>query len=281
MARTPRSGSSSSSRSPTCATPPTSSPASTSAPTGSTASARWRSRRCWPTTPRRRSRRPKALHAKAERENLFIKIPGTEAGCKAIEETIFAGIPVNVTLLFDAAQYLGAAEAYMRGIERRIEAGLDPAVASVASIFMSRWDVAVADEVSDELHNRLGIAVGGRAYVAYRELLESDRWLRLMNEGARPAAPALGQHRDQGPERLRHPLHRGLRLALHGQHDAGADPARLRRPRRGRRPDAGRRRQLRAAAEGVRGAPGSTSTRSPRACRTRAKRASTSPGTSC
>jgi transaldolase len=128
----------------------------------------------------------KALHGKAERENLFIKIPGTEAGRTAIEETIFAGIPVNVTLLFDDRQYLGAAEAYMRGIERRIEAGLDPAVASVASIFMSRWDVAVAEEVSDEMHNRLGIAVGGRAYVAYRELLESDRWLRLMNEGARP-----------------------------------------------------------------------------------------------
>jgi transaldolase len=127
-----------------------------------------------------------SLHAKAERENLYIKIPGTEAGRKAIEETIFAGIPVNVTLLFDDRQYLGAAEAYMRGIERRVEAGLDPAVASVASIFMSRWDVAVAEEVSDDLHNRLGIAVGGRAYVAYRELLESDRWLRLMNEGARP-----------------------------------------------------------------------------------------------
>jgi transaldolase len=128
----------------------------------------------------------KALHAKGERENLYIKIPGTEAGLTAIEESIFAGIPINVTLLFDDRQYLGAAEAYMRGVERRIEAGLDPAVASVASIFMSRWDVAVADEVSDDLHNRLGIAVGGRAYVAYRELLDSDRWLRLMNEGARP-----------------------------------------------------------------------------------------------
>jgi transaldolase len=127
-----------------------------------------------------------ALHAKAERENLFIKIPGTEAGRTAIEETIFAGIPVNVTLLFDAAQYLGAAEAYMRGIERRIEAGLDPAVASVASIFMSRWDVAVAEQVPGELRNRLGIAVGGRAYVAYRELLDSPRMQRLMNEGARP-----------------------------------------------------------------------------------------------
>jgi transaldolase len=127
-----------------------------------------------------------ALHAKAERENLFIKIPGTEAGRKAIEESIFAGIPINVTLLFDHEQYLGAAEAYMRGIERRIEAGLDPDVASVASIFMSRWDVAVAEQVPDELHNRLGVAIGGRAYRAYRELLDSNRMQRLMNEGARP-----------------------------------------------------------------------------------------------
>jgi transaldolase len=126
------------------------------------------------------------LYAKAERENLFIKIPGTEAGCRAIEESIFAGVPINVTLLFDDRQYLGAAEAYMRGIERRIEAGLDPDVTSVASIFISRWDVAVAEEVPEDLHNRLGIAVGGRAYRAYRELLDSDRWLRLMNEGARP-----------------------------------------------------------------------------------------------
>ncbi len=127
-----------------------------------------------------------ALHAKGERENLYIKIPGTEAGRKAIEETIFAGVPVNVTLLFDDKQYIGAAEAYMRGIERRIEAGLDPNVASVASIFMSRWDVAVAAEVPEELVNRLGIAVGGRAYRAYRELLDSPRMQRLMNEGARP-----------------------------------------------------------------------------------------------
>ena len=128
----------------------------------------------------------KALHEKAGRENLYIKIPGTEAGQKAIEEAIFAGIPVNVTLLFDDQQYLGAAEAYMRGIERRIEAGLDPDVASVASLFISRWDVAVGKEVPDELVNRLGIAVGGRAHRAYHELLDSPRMLRLMNEGARP-----------------------------------------------------------------------------------------------
>jgi transaldolase len=128
----------------------------------------------------------KALHAKGDRSNLYIKIPGTEAGREAIEESIFAGIPINVTLLFDDKQYLGAAEAYMRGIERRIEAGLDPDVPSVASIFLSRWDVAVSEEVPDQLVNRLGIAIGGRAYRAYNELLDSDRMRRLMNEGARP-----------------------------------------------------------------------------------------------
>jgi transaldolase len=126
------------------------------------------------------------LHERAQRDNLYIKIPGTVAGQKAIEESIFAGIPINVTLLFDDQQYLGAAEAYMRGIERRIEAGLDPDVASVASLFISRWDVAVAEDVSEELHNRLGIAIGGRAFRAYHELLDSPRMQRLMNEGARP-----------------------------------------------------------------------------------------------
>jgi transaldolase len=126
------------------------------------------------------------LHGEAGRENLFIKIPGTEAGLPAIEETIFAGIPVNVTLLFDREQYLAAADAYMKGIERRIEAGLDPDVASVASIFMSRWDVAVAEEVPDELRDKLGLAIGYRAYRAYRELLDSDRVQRLMNKGGRP-----------------------------------------------------------------------------------------------
>jgi transaldolase len=126
------------------------------------------------------------LHGEAGRENLFIKIPGTQAGLPAIEESIFAGIPINVTLLFSREQYLAAADAYLRGIERRIEARLDPDIASVASIFMSRWDVAVSGEVPDELHNRLGLAVGFRAYRAYRELLDSHRVQRLMNEGARP-----------------------------------------------------------------------------------------------
>jgi transaldolase len=126
------------------------------------------------------------LHSQAERDNIFIKIPGTEEGREAIEESIYAGTPVNVTLLFSTDQYVGAAEAYMRGIERRIADGLDPAVPSVASLFISRWDVAVADEVSDELRNRLGIAVGKRTYRAYRELLDSDRWQGLANQGARP-----------------------------------------------------------------------------------------------
>jgi transaldolase len=126
------------------------------------------------------------LHEQAQRDNLFVKIPGTEAGLPAIEESIFAGRAINVTLLFSAEQYLAAADAYMRGVERRIEDGLDPAVPSVASLFVSRWDVAVSGEVPDQLRNRLGIAVGKRAYRAYRELLDSQRWKRLANEGARP-----------------------------------------------------------------------------------------------
>jgi transaldolase len=126
------------------------------------------------------------LHDEGDRVNLFIKIPGTVAGREAIEESIYAGTPVNVTLLFSTDQYLGAAEAYMRGIERRIQEDLDPAVPSVASLFISRWDVAVADEVPDELRNRLGIAAGKRTYRAYRELLDSDRWQKLADDGARP-----------------------------------------------------------------------------------------------
>jgi len=125
------------------------------------------------------------LYGRAE-DNFFIKIPGTIAGHRAIEETIFAGIPVNVTLLFSTEHFLGAANAYMRGIERRIEAGLNPDVPSVASLFISRWDAAVADEAPAELKNRLGIAVAKQAYAAYRELLDSDRSMRLLNEGARP-----------------------------------------------------------------------------------------------
>jgi transaldolase len=127
-----------------------------------------------------------ALHERTLRENVFIKIPGTADGARAIEESIFAGVPINVTLLFSHEQYLSAAEAFMRGIERRMELGLDASVPSVASVFVSRWDKAVADQVPDRLRNRLGIAVARRAYASYRELLESDRWLRLANAGARP-----------------------------------------------------------------------------------------------
>ena len=126
------------------------------------------------------------LHARAQRPNLFIKIPGTRAGIPAIEETIFAGVPVNVTLLFSREHFLAAAEAYMRGIERRIAAGIDPMVASVASIFVSRWDVAINDRVQDEYRNRLGIAIAMRTYKAYRDLLASKRWQKLAGSGARP-----------------------------------------------------------------------------------------------
>ena len=125
-------------------------------------------------------------HAKAGRSNLFIKIPGTAAGVPAIEEAIFAGVPINVTLLFSREQYLAAAEAYMRGVERRIDAGLDPKVASVASLFVSRWDVAVKDAVSPPLRNRLGIAIARQTYKAYRDLLASSRWKKLMAAGALP-----------------------------------------------------------------------------------------------
>jgi transaldolase len=128
----------------------------------------------------------RALHAKANRPNLFIKIPGTLEGLPAIEEAIFSGIPVNVTLLFSRDDYVRAADAYMRGLERRVAAGLDPDVRSVASLFVSRWDKATLDKVPAELRDRLGIAVSQQSYKAYRDLLDSDRWQRLEGWGARP-----------------------------------------------------------------------------------------------
>lgn len=127
-----------------------------------------------------------SLHAAADRPNLFIKIPGTPAGTEAIEETIFRGVPVNVTLLFSREHYLAAAEAYMCGIERRLAAGLDPNVRSVASLFVSRWDVGVKQEVAPQFHNRLGIAIAMRTYKAYRDLLASPRWQKLAEAGAQP-----------------------------------------------------------------------------------------------
>ncbi len=126
------------------------------------------------------------LHAAAARPNLYIKIPGTRAGVQAIEASIFAGVPINVTLLFSREQYLASAQAYLRGIERRIAAGLDPKVESVASLFVSRWDVAVKDQVPVAQRNRLGIAIARRTYKAYRELLASARWQKLAAAGAHP-----------------------------------------------------------------------------------------------
>ena len=128
----------------------------------------------------------KELHARAGRPNLLIKIPGTPEGLPAIEEAIFAGVPVNVTLLFSDDQYVAAADAFMRGIERRIEAGLPPNIGSVASVFISRWDVAVAGKVPETLNNQLGIAIAKRTYKAYLALLSSPRWMRAYNAGARP-----------------------------------------------------------------------------------------------
>jgi transaldolase len=127
-----------------------------------------------------------AIFRDAQRANLFVKIPGTPAGIPAIEAAIFAGVPVNVTLLFSREQYLAAAEAYLRGIERRIAAGLDARVESVASLFISRWDRALGSEVPAELHNRLGVAIGGRTYRAYLDLLASQRWRDLAAKGAHP-----------------------------------------------------------------------------------------------
>jgi transaldolase len=126
------------------------------------------------------------LSARAARPNLFIKIPGTKEGLPAIEEAIFAGVPVNVTLLFSREQYLAAAEAFLRGIERRLAAGLNPTVGSVASVFISRWDVAVMNKVPDALKDQLGIAIAKRTYKACRSLLSSPRWERVYNAGARP-----------------------------------------------------------------------------------------------
>jgi len=128
----------------------------------------------------------KDLHGRAGRPNLFIKIPGTKEGLPAIEEAIFAGIPVNVTLLFSREQYVAAAEAFLRGIERRIDAGLNPNVGSVASVFISRWDTSAAGKAPDRLQNQLGIAIAKRTFKAYRALLSSERWQRIYNLGARP-----------------------------------------------------------------------------------------------
>ncbi len=144
----------------------------------------------------------RALHAQAGRPNLFIKIPGTREGLPAIEEAIFAGVPVNVTLLFSREQYAAAAEAYQCGLERRIAAGLKPDICSVASMFISRWDVAVTGKVAENLRNQLGIAIATRTYKAYCRLIDSPRYRRILNAGARRSAccgPARGPRTPRPP----------------------------------------------------------------------------------
>jgi transaldolase len=142
----------------------------------------------------------KSLHERAARDNLYIKIPGTPEGLPAITECVASGVPINVTLLFSADQYLAAAEAYLAGIAKRVERGLDPAVGSVASVFMSRWDAAVADQVPESLRDRLGLAVGQSTYRAYRELMGSDRSQRLENAGARVQRLLWASTRTKDPE---------------------------------------------------------------------------------
>lgn len=141
----------------------------------------------------------KELHVRAARPNLFIKIPGTKEGLPAIEEAIFAGVPVNVTLLFSPAQYVAAAEAYLRGIERRIAAGLSPVVGSVASLFVSRWDVAIAGTAPSELRNQLGIAIARQTYESYRIFLDSSRSQGILNAGARGQRLLFASTRTKDP----------------------------------------------------------------------------------
>ena len=175
------------------------------------------------------------LHALGGRPNLFIKIPGTPEGLRAIEDTIFAGVPVNVTLLFSASQYLGCMEAYTRGIERRVDAGLPAFVGSVASVFISRWDGAVASRVPDELRNQLGLAVGRQVYVEYRRFFATDRWQRLLNEGARPQRLLFASTGTKDPGGVGHAVRVRPGSAEHGQHDARGHAPRPRGPRRARR----------------------------------------------
>ena len=142
----------------------------------------------------------KELHKRGGRPNMFIKIPGTKEGLPAIEEAIFAGVPVNVTLLFSREHYVSAAEAYLRGIERRVDAGLNPNVGSVASVFISRWDGAVSGKVPDDLSNQLGIAIGKRIYKAYCDLISLPRWKRVFNAGARPQRLLLASTGTKDPK---------------------------------------------------------------------------------
>ena len=198
-----------------------------------TAGCHWRCRHCSRVIPRQPSRRRRNCMRARSARTCSSRSRVRRAGIAAIEESIFAGVPVNVTLLFSREQYLAAADAYMRGIERRIAAGLDPKVASVASLFVSRWDVAIHDRVPQHLRNRLGIAIARRTYKAYRGLLASARWKSLARSRCADAAPALGQHRHQGPRGSGYPVRRGAGRAEYHQHAAGKDPAGFRRARQG------------------------------------------------
>ncbi|GIW05420.1 MAG: hypothetical protein KatS3mg060_0225 [Dehalococcoidia bacterium] len=184
----------------------------------------------------------KRLHAQAGRPNVFIKIPGTPEGIPAIEEAIVAGVPVNVTLLFSPDQYRAAAEAYLRGIERRLEAGQSLAVASVASIFVSRWDRAVMGKVPAELAGYLGIAIAKKTYQAYRELLASDRWKALARRGARVQRLLWASTSTKDPALPRHLVCHQSRRAEYHQHHARRDAPCLCRSRRAWRTPLPRRR---------------------------------------
>ena len=182
----------------------------------------------------------KDLHARAARPNLFIKIPGTREGLPAIEEAIFAGVSINVTLLFSREQYLAAAGAYLKGIERRIAAGLDTKVGSVASIFISRWDVAVSSKVPEALRDRLGIAIAQRAYKAYCELQQSPRWQAIAKAGFNPQRLLWASTGTKDPQRFGHFVCPGPGRAQHGEHHARGHLEGACRPWRNRRGHADR-----------------------------------------
>ena len=248
-------------------------------PTAWTAGCRWKCRPCWPTTRPAPCAAAKDLHARAGRPNLFIKIPGTREGLPAIEEAIFAGVPINVTLLFSREHYVAAAEAFLRGIERRIDAGLNPDVGSVASVFISRWDAAVMGKVAR------GAARPARDRHGRADLQGVPRPARLAALAASlqrrrpPAAPPVGQHGNQGPQGLRRPVHQGPGRAVHREHHARRHLEGLRRPRRNRRD---RCRQTAATARRYWPSsprPASTSTPWPPSSRTKERSRSSSPGT--
>ena len=189
----------------------------------------------------------RSLYARAGRPNLFIKIPGTKEGLPAIEEAIFAGVPVNVTLLFSREQYLAAAEAFLRGIERRIAAGLKPDVGSVASVFISRWDVAVAGKVPRRACTTSSASPSRNAPTRRTGPARLAALAARLQRRRPPAAPPLGQHGDQGPAGIRCPVHQGPGRAVHREHHARGHVEGSRRPRRARRDHAGGRRRLRGA----------------------------------